>query len=83
MKAPSTAVFTFPEKYESTKKDDAAFIRGFVESQNGFGAMCKSDFEVFIYKEKDQWKSGVVKIDGKEYYPSVGVMIDASKLNKE
>lgn len=66
LKAPSTAKFVDVKAYELTNEKDVWAINGFVDSQNSFGAVIRSQWEVQLdYRDG---KGGTVKsilFDGK------------------
>jgi len=67
LKAPSTAKFVDVEAYELSNEKDVWAVNGYVDSQNSFGAMMQSQWEVQLdYRDG---KGGTVKsilFDGKK-----------------
>ncbi len=67
MKAPSTAKFSNVKAYELSDQKDIWAVNGYVDSQNSFGAMIRSSWEVQLdYRDG---KGGTVKsilLDGKK-----------------
>lgn len=63
LKAPSTAKFPNILEWKFWKENGETIVQSYVDSQNGFGAMIRSEFQ-FIIKD-DQVVSLI--IDGKEY----------------
>lgn len=67
LKAPSTAKFANVRAYELTDQKDIWEVNGYVDSQNGFGAMIRSQWEVQL--DYTNGKGGTVKsimFDGKK-----------------
>jgi hypothetical protein len=67
LKAPSTAKFVDVEAYELSNEKDVWAINGYVDSQNSFGAMIRSQWEVQL--DYSDGKGGTVKsilFDGKK-----------------
>lgn len=63
LKAPSTAKYTGLSDWKFAKQNGETIIQGAVDSQNGFGAMLKSEFQLII---KDGNVSSLI-FDGQEY----------------
>jgi hypothetical protein len=67
LKSPSTAKFSNTKAYELSNQKDVWAVNGFVDSQNGFGAMIRNSWEVQLdYRDG---KGGTVKsiiLDGKK-----------------
>lgn len=67
LKAPSTAKFVDVKAYELSDQSDVWAVNGYVDSQNGFGAMLRSQWEVQL--DFRDGKGGTVKsvfFDGKK-----------------
>jgi len=67
LKAPSTANFVDVEAYELSNEKDVWAVNGYVDSQNSFGAMIRSQWEVQL--DFRDGKGGTVKsilFDGKK-----------------
>jgi hypothetical protein len=68
LKAPSTAIYQpWTQVSEEAVKGGCAYrVKGFVESQNGFGAMTKSTFSATALKGTDGgYKAIILTINGK------------------
>ena len=65
LKSPSTAKFPNITEWGFAKEDGIITIQGYVDSQNSFGAMIRSDFQFKIRLADDMLVSAI--IDGKEY----------------
>jgi hypothetical protein len=68
LKSPSTAKFVDVRAYELSNQKDVWAVNGYVDSQNSFGAMIRSQWEVQL--DYRNGKGGIVKsilFDGKEY----------------
>lgn len=63
LKSPSTAKFAGVGDWEIWKENGQTIVQSYVDSQNGFGAMIRSEFQFII--ENDNVVSLI--IDGKEY----------------
>lgn len=67
LKSPSTAEFSKTKAYELSDQKDVWVVNGYVDSQNGFGAMIRNSWEVQLdYRDG---KGGVIKsilLDGKK-----------------
>ncbi len=67
LKSPSTAKYSSVEAYELSNEKDVWAVNGYVDSQNGFGAMLRSQWEIQLdYRDG---KGGAVKsfiFDGKK-----------------
>lgn len=63
LKAPSTAKFPNILKWEMWKEDGVTNVKSYVDAQNGFGAMIRSEFHLKL--EDNTLKSLVM--DGQEY----------------
>lgn len=46
LKSPSTAKFPWVDEWKVAKKDGSTIVQGYVDSQNSFGAMIRSTFQV-------------------------------------
>lgn len=56
LKAPSTANFQNYTQFTAVGKGDGPYlVRGYVDAQNSFGAMIRSDFSCLLHKVKDDW----------------------------
>lgn len=64
LKSPSTAKFASYSKWEFSKKDGYIFAKAYVDSQNSFGAMVRSDFEMKVKIDTNTIVS--LKLDGEE-----------------
>lgn len=66
LKAPSTAIYEPWDQIQTHKSDGCVFdLAGYVESQNGFGAMTKSKFTgTVIQREDGSWKPFVMTLNG-------------------
>ncbi len=67
LKSPSTAKFSDVKAYELSNKKDVWAVNGYVDSQNGFGAMIRSIWEVQL--DYSDGKGGIVSsilFDGKK-----------------
>jgi len=63
LKAPATAKYPFYDEWNVGKEDGVTIVQGYVDSENGFGAMIRSQFQV-------KYQNGEVIsliFDGKEY----------------
>ncbi len=70
LKAPSTAKYGVSDDYKIKKVSDQEYIvSSYVDSQNSFGAMIRSNFEVVIEFNNDWTKYNVksVAIDGEMF----------------
>lgn len=57
LKSPSTASFQNAYDMQVDKNGSGWTVRGYVDSQNGFGAMMRSDFTATLHKSGgDEWK---------------------------
>ncbi len=63
LKSPSTAKFPWPDEWKMSKKSDSITIQSYVDAQNSFGAVVRSEFQI-IYKKG---KITSLILDGKEY----------------
>lgn len=68
LKAPSTAKFPGLDEWGFDKKDGTVTIQGYVDSQNSFGAMIRSKFQV-KYNEKKEMMTSFI-FDGEELVKS-------------
>ena len=68
LKAPSTAKFPGLDEWGFDKKDGIVTIQGYVDSQNSFGAMVRSKFQV-KYNEKKEMMTSFI-FDGEELIKS-------------
>lgn len=67
LKSPSTAEFTKTKAYELTDQKDVWVVNGYVDSQNGFGAMIRSSWEVQLdYRDGKAGEIKSVILDGKK-----------------
>lgn len=67
LKSPSTAEFTKTKAYELTDQKDVWVVNGYVDSQNGFGAMIRSSWEVQLdYRDGKAGEIKSVTLDGKK-----------------
>lgn len=62
--SPSTAEFADRNEWAFSKNKHTLLIQGYVDSQNGFGAMIRSDFQFEIDRKTNKIKSLI--FDGKE-----------------
>lgn len=63
LKAPSTAKFPNISEWRFSKTNNATIIQSYVDSQNSFGAMLRSEFQIKIENEK---VTSLI-LDGTEY----------------
>lgn len=68
LKAPSTAKFPNIKEWGFSKKKGIVTIQGHVDSQNSFGAMLRSDFQI-KYNEKEGYMTSFI-FDGEELIKS-------------
>ncbi|MDT0687827.1 hypothetical protein [Autumnicola psychrophila] len=62
LKSPSTSEFP-GVRGTSIKKDvDTFYVRSYVDSQNGFGAMMRTNFEVKVMFVGDKVKTSILKL---------------------
>ena len=62
--SPSTAEFSDRNEWAFSKNKHTLLVQGYVDSQNGFGAMIRSDFQFEIDRKTNKIKSLI--FDGKE-----------------
>lgn len=62
--SPSTAEFADRNEWAFSKNKHTLLVQGYVDSQNGFGAMIRSDFQFEIDRKTNKIKSLI--FDGKE-----------------
>lgn len=63
LKAPSTAEFGGIRNADIRRDGDTFFVRSFVDSQNSFGAMIRSHYEVKVTFEGEKIKTSVLSFD--------------------
>jgi hypothetical protein len=67
LKSPTTAEFSDVKAYEFTDLKDVWGISGYVDSQNSFGAMIRSNFGVYLdYRDGKGGEVMKIIFDGKE-----------------
>lgn len=67
LKAPSTAKFSGVKAYELSDQKDVWVVNGYVDSQNGFGAMIRSSWEVQLdYRDGKGGEIKSILLDGKK-----------------
>jgi hypothetical protein len=67
LKSPSTAEFSKTKAYELSDQKDVWVVNGYVDSQNGFGAMIRSSWEVQLdYRDGKGGEIKSVILDGKK-----------------
>ncbi len=67
LKSPSTAKFSSVEAYELSNEKDVWSVNGYVDSQNGFGAMLRNVWEVKLdYRDGKGGEIMSVMFDGKK-----------------
>lgn len=67
LKSPSTAKFSNVDAYELSNEKDVWAVNGYVDSQNGFGAMLRSTWEVQLdYRDGKGGEIKSVMMDGKK-----------------
>ena len=72
LKAPSTAKFPSSSYATITRYSDGYKVSSYVDSQNGFGAMLRSDWSVVFTYVGDQVEVHQVVLDGDELYRKAG-----------
>lgn len=83
LKAPATAKFP-PLSYETADLGSGRYkIISYVDSQNSFGAMLRSDWSVIMNLSKDQWTLERMVIDGDVVYDPVEAKIKAKKAAQD
>lgn len=55
LKAPATAVFAELNEISASKTQNGYTVSGFVDSQNSYGAMVRTQFTLNIYKDGGNW----------------------------
>jgi hypothetical protein len=63
LKAPSTAEFASYNPANITQEGNTFYVRSYVDSQNGFGAMVRSDFEVRVIFVDDKIQTRILKFE--------------------
>ena len=63
LKAPSTAEFASFNNSEITRDRDTFYVRSYVDSQNGFGAMVRSNFEVRVFFKDGKAKTRILHFE--------------------
>ena len=67
LKAPATAVFpSFDESFVQPATTNGFIITSYVDAQNSFGALIRSDYEIIMYKKDGNWYCYSFKLDGKQ-----------------
>lgn len=67
LKSPSTAEFSGTKAYELSDQKDVWAVNGYVDSQNGFGAMIRSSWEVQLdYRDGKGGEIKSIILDGKK-----------------
>lgn len=57
LKTPATAQFCALDEMTVTVNDDIYVVRGYVDSQNSYGAMVRTPFTITVFKENGVWKN--------------------------
>ena len=65
MKSPATAQFAPTLQWKLDKNNKIVIIRGYVDSQNSFSAIVRSNFKIIYNEEKDKYESFI--FDGVDY----------------
>lgn len=65
LKSPATAQFAPTLQWKLDKNNKIVIIRGYVDSQNSFSAIVRSNFKIIYNEEKDKYESFI--FDGVDY----------------
>lgn len=69
LKSPSTAEYPYISEAMIKRYDDNSFqVSAYVDSQNGFGAMIRSEWTVFLKFEGESIRTRLVIVDGEALY---------------
>jgi hypothetical protein len=63
LKAPSTAEFSSYNPANITQASDTFYVKSYVDSQNGFGAMVRSNFEVRVIFVDEKVQTRILKFE--------------------
>lgn len=70
LKAPSTAKFPVYDISDVVKTDSRTYeVTSWVDSENSFGAMLRSNYLVRLKYFDDQWSLRYLEVNGKQIYP--------------
>lgn len=78
LKAPSTASFSYREDTQvKSLKNCSFYVRGYVDSQNSFGAMIRNQYAIIVqYDGQSAWRAEYVTTNPS----SVQVDVDSEKM---
>ena len=62
LKSPATADFPFLDFQHAEMEDCQMLIRSYVDSQNGFGAMIRSNYDAVLEYKRDRWELVALRI---------------------